>query len=47
MEETKKPKHRRKHRFLTGEDIDMFHERERKEKTRHDESICDTNIDGA
>lgn len=42
-------KKKRRNRYMTGEDIDMFREREqeqRREKNR-DESICDTHIDGA
>ena len=46
MEENKKPRKRR-HRRLTGEDIDMFRERERDNKTRRDIPICDRHIDGA
>ena len=38
---------RRKKRFMTGEDIDMFHEREQELKNSKQESICDTHIDGA
>ena len=32
---------------LTGEDIDMFNEREHENKKRKEESICDTHMDGA
>ena len=42
-----KRRRRRKKRFMTGEDIDMFHEREQEQKDRRKESICDTHIDGA
>lgn len=38
---------KRRHRRLTGEDIDMFREREQERKHRRDESICDVHIDGA
>ena len=42
-------KKKKRSRYMTGEDIDMF--REREEERRHDkdqkESICDTHIDGA
>ena len=37
----------RRHRRLTGEDIDMFHERERDNRRRREEPICDRHIDGA
>ena len=40
-------KRRRKKRYFTGEDIDMFHEREQEQKNNKRESICDTHIDGA
>ncbi|MFA7032226.1 MAG: hypothetical protein WC201_01520 [Bacilli bacterium] len=38
---------RRRKRYLTGEDIDMF--RERESQYQHDKKspICDTDIDGA
>ena len=45
MEENKRRKRRRK--YLTGEDIDMFHEREREQKSRKEVPICDRHIDGA
>ena len=38
---------RRKHRYLTGEDIDMFHERENQYRDDKKPPICDTDIDGA
>ena len=44
--EEKKPK-RRKHRRLTGEDINMFHEREYDNRRKREEPICDRHIDGA
>lgn len=34
-------------KVLTGEDIDMFHEREHENRNKITETICDTNIDGA
>lgn len=40
---TKKPTNK----VLTGEDIDMFREREHDNKNKTDLRICDTNIDGA
>ena len=44
--ETRKPR-RRRHRRYTGEDIDMFREREQDNRERRKEPICDTHIDGA
>lgn len=38
---------KRRHRRLTGEDIDMFHEREQENRNRREEPICDRHIDGA
>ena len=38
---------KRRHRRLTGEDIDMFREREQERRSRRDEPICDRHIDGA
>ena len=42
-------KHRRKRRqrYFTGEDIDMFREREQEKQSKKDRNICDTHIDGA
>ena len=42
-------KKKRRSRYMTGEDIDMFREREQEQKRskNNDESICDTHIDGA
>ena len=45
MEEQKRRK--RRHRRLTGEDIDMFREREQEQRSKKQDNICDTNIDGA
>ena len=45
MEETKRRK--RRHRRYTGEDIDMFREREQENRKRREEPICDRHIDGA
>ena len=46
--ETNKPvKRRRKHRRLTGEDIDMFNERTYEKRREKDVPICDRHIDGA
>lgn len=48
MEEEKpKRKRSRKSRYMTGEDIDMFHERQQSERDKNNKSICDTDIDGA
>ena len=41
------PARRNKNPYMTGEDIDMFHERELENKHKSDTTICDTNIDGA
>ena len=46
MEENKRPR-RRRHRRLTGEDIDMFHERENDSRRKKEVPICDRHIDGA
>ena len=46
MEEEYK-RRKRRHRRLTGEDIDMFHEREQERRSRREEPICDRHIDGA
>ena len=45
MDEVKRRK--RRHRRLTGEDIDMFREREYNNKKKREEPICDRHIDGA
>ena len=45
MEEQKKRK--RRHRRLTGEDIDMFRERESERRKKSEVPICDRHIDGA
>ena len=44
-EERRRPK--RRHRRLTGEDIDMFREREHDSSRKREEPICDRHIDGA
>ena len=46
MEENKRVR-RRRHRRLTGEDIDMFREREHDNHHKSEEPICDRHIDGA
>ncbi len=38
---------KRKHRRLTGEDIDMFNERRHEQKSNDEVPICDRHIDGA
>ena len=40
-------RHRRKKRYFTGEDIDMFREREQENRQKKQKNICDTHIDGA
>ena len=47
MDENYRPKRRRKHRRLTGEDIDMFNEREHESRHKREDNICDRHIDGA
>lgn len=42
-----KRRRRRRNRYLTGEDIDMFREREQERKYKRKDPICDTHIDGA
>ena len=46
MDEVKYRRKRRK-RYFTGEDIDMFREREQENRQKRDSNICDTHIDGA
>lgn len=46
MEEIKRRRKRRS-RYYTGEDIDMFREREQENRNKKRDNICDTNIDGA
>ena len=46
MEEIKRRRKRRS-RYYTGEDIDMFREREQERKKSREENICDIHIDGA
>lgn len=46
MDEIKR-RRKRRHRYFTGEDIDMFREREQEHRSKKEENICDTNIDGA
>lgn len=46
MDLERKPR-RRRYRRLTGEDIDMFRERENDNRRKKEEPICDRHIDGA
>ena len=46
MEEIKRRRKRRS-RYYTGEDIDMFREREQERRDNRKDNICDTHIDGA
>jgi hypothetical protein len=46
MEEIKRRRKRRT-RYYTGEDIDMFREREQENRNKKRDNICDTHIDGA
>ena len=46
MEEERK-RRKRRHRRLTGEDIDMFREREHEDRKKNCVPICDRHIDGA
>ena len=45
MEYVKRRKKRQ--RYFTGEDIDMFREREQENRQKKDRNVCDTHIDGA
>lgn len=46
MEEIKRRRKRRS-RYYTGEDIDMFREREQENRNKKRDNICDIHIDGA
>ena len=46
MEEYKRRRKRRSI-YYTGEDIDMFREREQENRNKKRDNICDTHIDGA
>lgn len=46
MDEVKRRRKRRS-RYYTGEDIDMFREREQERRDNRKDNICDTHIDGA
>ena len=47
MNEDIKRRRKRKSRYYTGEDIDMFREREQERRKSREDNICDTHIDGA
>lgn len=40
-------RHKRRNRYYTGEDIDMFKEREQERRHEREVPICDRHIDGA
>ena len=42
-----KRRRKRRTRYYTGEDIDMFREREQERRNERKDNICDTHIDGA
>lgn len=42
-----KRRKKRRSRYYTGEDIDMFREREQERRNERKDNICDTHIDGA
>ena len=47
MNENIRPRRKRRSRYYTGEDIDMFREREQERRNDRKDNICDTHIDGA
>jgi len=47
MSEDIKRRRKRRSRYYTGEDIDMFREREQERRKSREDNICDTHIDGA
>ena len=47
MNENIKRRRKRRSRYYTGEDIDMFREREQERRNDRKDNICDTHIDGA
>ena len=47
MEENNVKRRKHRHRRMTGEDIDMFHEREHENRNKREIPICDRHIDGA
>ena len=40
-------KKKKRSRYMTGEEIDMFREREQERRQKREENICDKHIDGA
>lgn len=40
-------KKKKRNRYMTGEDIDMFREREQEHKNDKKENVCDRHVDGA
>ena len=40
-------KKKKRSRYMSGEDIDMFREREYENRKKERENICDKHIDGA
>lgn len=40
-------KKKKRNRYMTGEDIDMFHEKEQENRAKKKKNICDSHIDGA
>lgn len=47
MDDIQVKRRKRRHRRMTGEDIDMFNEREHDNRSRKEMPICDRHIDGA
>ena len=47
MYENIKRRRKRRSRYYTGEDIDMFREREQERRHSKEDNICDNHIDGA
>ena len=47
MNENIRRRRKRRSRYYTGEDIDMFREREQERCNDRKDNICDTHIDGA
>lgn len=47
MNENIRRRRKRRSRYYTGEDIDMFREREQERRNDRKDNICDTHIDGA
>ena len=47
VEMNKYLKKKKRSRYMTGEDIDMFREREQESTDKKKENSCDSHIDGA